>query len=115
MKILTDQDLAEAGVEVSHHFFYGKRARIPKGRELTQHVHPYDHYSLLVAGIVDVESEGRSIRYLARMGPCCIEIKAGIAHKVTAITDAIWICLHETDDTNPETVDRSILNAHQAS
>jgi quercetin dioxygenase-like cupin family protein len=97
-------------LDISHHFVegevYSKRVRIPAGVKLTQHVHPYDHASALVSGTVLVEVEGISYEVT---GPSMLMIEAGKEHSVTAITDAVWHCIHITDDTDPETVDESIL------
>lgn len=98
------------GVEIEHHFssgLYAKETFIPAGVKLTQHVHSYDHLSILASGTVDV-SAGEEISRIT--GPACLEIKKGIAHSVTAITDAVWFCLHATDDDDPETVDVSLMS-----
>ena len=102
--------LAAYGVEIVHHFgggTYAKEARIPAGVVLTQHTHPHDHLSVLAQGVALVEVDGQS-QYFT--GPCCINIKAGAPHKVEAKTPVVWFCIHATDDTDPETVDTSILS-----
>lgn len=97
-------------IDITHHWVadevYSKRTRIAAGLKLTQHIHPYDHASALVSGTVllEVDGERREIT-----GPAMMMIEAGKEHSVTALTDVVWHCIHITDDTDPETVDQSIL------
>lgn len=97
-------------LNISHHWaadeVYSKRTLIPAGVILTQHVHPYDHASALVSGTAVVEVDGISEVHEA---PKMLMIKAGRAHSVSALTDVVWHCIHVTSDTNPETVDQTIL------
>lgn len=93
------------GVEIVHHFvggLYCKETHIPAGVELTQHVHPFDHLSVLAKGKVAVLVDGVESIYQA---PAFLTIKGGSAHKVTALTDVTWGCLHATDCTDPDKVD----------
>jgi mannose-6-phosphate isomerase-like protein (cupin superfamily) len=101
--------LERHGVSVAHKFgagVYAKETHIPAGVVLTQHVHPHDHLSILAQGVAVVEV-GEQSDYFT--GPCCVHIKAGVAHKVIAKTPVVWYCLHATNDTDPATVDTSIL------
>src|SRR5436190_912996 len=97
-------------IETTHHWIadevYSKRTAIAAGMKLTQHVHPYDHASALVSGTVllEVEGDAREIK-----GPAVLLIAAGKEHAVTALTDVVWHCIHITSDTDPETVDATIL------
>lgn len=100
----------ELGVEITHHFVsdevYSKRTHIPAGLKLTQHIHPYDHASALISGTVllEVDGVGREVT-----GPSMLMIEAGKAHSVTALTNAVWHCMHITAETDCESVDESIL------
>lgn len=101
--------LAQHGVDVAHHFgggTYAKETHIPAGIELQQHVHPHAHLSILAAGRVLVVAGDQEAEYVA---PACITIAAGVRHRVVALTDAVWYCIHATDDTDPATVDSTIL------
>lgn len=101
--------LADFGVGIAHHFgggVYAKETVIPAGVELTQHRHQHDHLSILAVGEVLVEVDGETRAYRA---PACLQIKAGAVHKVTALTPAVWYCIHATDCTDPELVDHELV------
>lgn len=89
-----------------HHFssgVYAKEMHLPKGYFAVSHAHAYDHLSILGAGRVVVETdESEPIELVA---PACIEIKAGVHHRITAIEDATWFCIHATQETDPARVD----------
>ena len=96
-------------IGVAHHFvggLYAKETHIPAGEVVCQHIHPFDHLSALMSGTADVECEGVVTRHHA---PELMTIEAGKTHSVRAITDVIWLCLHATDETDPERVDAAIL------
>lgn len=96
-------------IEISHHFgggVYAKETVIPAGVVLTQHVHLRDHLSVLASGRVAVDIDGSESELI---GPCCITIKAGHAHKVTAKTEAVWYCIHASIETDPEKIDETLI------
>lgn len=92
-----DDILEQHGITVVHHFSereYAKETHIPAGVELTQHRHKFSHLSVLASGTATVSvGDGASV-YEA---PACINIPAGVAHKVRAWTDVVWFCIHATD------------------
>ena len=97
------------GLDITHHFgggVYAKEARIPAGTLATQHVHSFDHLSLLASGRVVVSVEGHGTEYSA---PACLKIEAGKAHSVYAMTDAVWFCIHSTEETDPAKVDQGLI------
>jgi quercetin dioxygenase-like cupin family protein len=101
--------LERCGICVQHHFgggVYAKQTGIPAGVKLAQHVHPHDHLAVLASGRVAVEVGGVATEH---EGPSCIAIVGGASHSVVALTDAVWFCIHATRDTDPATVDTSIL------
>ena len=106
----TPDVLAAAGVDITHHFVtdevYSKRAHVKAGSQLVQHIHPYDHAAALVSGTVRLQVDGLSRTVT---GPRMLLITAGRAHQITALTDVVWHCLHITADTDPMTVDATIL------
>lgn len=101
--------LAMHGVEVSHHFgggAYAKETVIPPGIVLHKHVHPHEHLSILAVGRVEVDIGGEKQVIEA---PACLTIAGGVHHSVTALLPSVWYCIHATTDTNPETVDSTVL------
>jgi quercetin dioxygenase-like cupin family protein len=84
-------------LQIEHNFaggVYARRMILNPGNWVQQHKHNYDHMSILAIGSVIVEADGEQKVYF---GPTCIEIKAGTAHKVTAIEYSHWYCIHATD------------------
>ena len=82
--------------QVDHdvHAFGGiivRKYRLPAGSEIVTHVHPYDHLSILFSGVCVLTSGGDRRQLL---GPRMVEIKAGVAHEIHAITDCEWDCVH---------------------
>lgn len=96
----------EVDLGIVHHFssgVYAKEMHLPKGYYAVSHAHAYDHMSILGKGTVIVDTDDGSATYKA---PACIEILAGVHHKITAIEDATWFCIHATEETDPAAVDR---------
>lgn len=62
------------------------------GSSVEQHIHKHDHLSLLACGRVSVTADGNQTVYT---GPTAIIIRAGISHKIEALTDnVLWYCVH---------------------
>ena len=102
--------LEQHGVKVAHHFsegVYAKETFIPAGVTLHQHIHPYTHMSVLAQGKVRV-TKGE-VTFVTQ-APDCLEIAAGVSHKVEAITPAVWYCIHATEETDAEKIDTVLLN-----
>lgn len=90
---------------MKHHFSAGvyiKQQHLPVGYCVDTHVHAYDHFGLLGAGIASVEVNGLTTKH---QGPCVIEIKSGTKHKITALTSIDWFCIHATDETDVSRID----------
>lgn len=92
-----------------HHFMngvYAKELHIPRGFVLVSHRHRYDHLSILASGEIWLTVDGatRTIN-----GPRAITIRAGTEHTVRAITDAVWFCVHPTDETDIEKIDETLI------
>ena len=99
---------------IHHHFVgqdqnkgvYAKELEIPAGWVLESHKHSYDHLSILCSGLVAVTIDGvRSIH----QGPTALVIKAGQNHTLRAVTNAVWFCIHPTNETDADKVDEVIL------
>lgn len=99
---------------VRHHFVgqdqargvYAKELHIPAGFVLWAHHHAYDHLSILVSGKVGLTVDSA---YSDLEGPCAITIRAGSEHRLFAYTDAVWFCIHPTDETEPDAVDAALI------
>jgi quercetin dioxygenase-like cupin family protein len=94
---------------IKHHFskgVYAKEAHIAAGLWAEQHKHTYEHMSILASGIVAVEVNGETTIYVA---PAVITIAAETVHKVTALKNAVWFCVHATEETDPEKVDEVLI------
>ena len=98
-------------VDVHHHFadrdLYAKEIHIPEGYTITQHIHNYSHLSIVGKGVVRVTVDDVSRVYKAGQ---CVNIKAGSAHEIEALTDAIWYCIHACAEKDPDKVDEVILS-----
>lgn len=103
------QQLADAGVEIEHHFgglVYAKVSHISAGCVLRQHAHARDHLSWLSAGTARLKVDGIET---IESGPVMLLIPAYKEHEVTAVTDILWLCLWGTHATDPETADAEVI------
>jgi quercetin dioxygenase-like cupin family protein len=92
-----------------HHFsdgLYAKETHIPAGMALVKHTHSFSHLSVLAKGTVAVLKGDKTEIVHA---PACIEIKAGLVHAVSAVTDCVWFCIHATDETDSSKVDEVLI------
>ena len=103
---------------IRHHFvghddgkgMYAKELLIPAGMMLVSHGHTYDHLSILATGFVTLTIEGET---QALHGPCAITIEKGRAHTVRAITNAVWFCIHRTDETDVDRIDEVTIGEYR--
>lgn len=95
------------------HFFsgreYAKQMVLPAGHYAETHEHLYDHISILASGTVDVYIGGQVSRHV---GPTAIVIPANKVHRIDAITDSVWFCVHATDEIDPEKVDQVLIKGN---
>lgn len=99
---------------IAHHFagqddakgVYAKEIHIPARMTMVSHKHEYDHISILASGTVQLQINGLTNM---RTGPCAIVIRKGEEHSLYAITDAVWFCVHPTEETDVLKVDDAIL------
>ena len=100
-------------MEIEHIFcggLYAKKCTFTRGERAEQHKHTFDHLSVVASGFVRVFSNGNVGR---DYGPGdTIEIPAETEHAVHALTDAVWLCLHRTDVTDPAQVDETLISTH---
>ena len=100
-----------ADIDVAHHFgagVYAKEIRVPKGKFIVQHKHKFDHLSVVASGAARVVVDGVVTEHVA---PAVLTIKAHKHHAVEAMQDLVWLCIHATDETDPDTVDHEVTEA----
>lgn len=99
-------------LHIQHHFssgVYAKQMELPAAHYAESHEHIYDHLSILAAGHVTVEIDNEVIEYRA---PAVVHIAAGKKHRIEALTDSVWFCVHATDETDPEKVDHVLIKGN---
>lgn len=75
---------------------YFRSIVVPRGIRVPQHVHPYDHATLVAQGAVSVEIEG-SYAGVYSAGTA-IEIKAHQRHEFVSLEDDTrLVCIHHTE------------------
>lgn len=103
------QGTFEVDLGTQHHFssgVYAKQMMLPKGYFAVSHAHNYDHLSILSTGEVIVKTDSKETHYTA---PACITIEKGVHHSITALQDAVWFCIHATEETDPNKVDEVLI------
>lgn len=96
---------------VVHHFsagVYAKQMALPADHFAVSHAHAYDHLSILAKGDALVEVDGVEQTYRA---PACINIAAGKHHRIVAISDVVWFCIHATEETNADLIDEVLIRS----
>jgi quercetin dioxygenase-like cupin family protein len=94
---------------IHHHFsagVYAKETRIPAGYVLVQHAHKHDHLSILASGSVELLVDG--VKSVVN-APACLTIAAGKHHGVKSLTDVVWYCIHATECTDVDDVDKILI------
>lgn len=104
--------LLDEALDVVHYFpsegnsVYLRQMKADAGQVIGSHRHAYEHYSILCSGRALVEVAGH-VQELE--GPAVITVLSGLEHKFTAVTDIVWICVHGTSETDPESIDRVLI------
>jgi quercetin dioxygenase-like cupin family protein len=99
----------EVDLGIQHHFssgVYAKQMLLPKGYFAVSHAHKYDHLSILASGKVIVTTDDSEHTYTA---PACITIEKHKNHSVAALEDAVWFCIHATEETDAFKVDDVLI------
>lgn len=114
--IFSKQQLASAGVTLAHHFgddgsgVYIKETFIPRGATLPMHEHTFTHKAVLASGqarVTSADLHGASNQLLR--APSVLVMRQGVQHAVEALTDVVWLCIHATDETDPERIDMTLV------
>lgn len=101
--------MIEIDLGIQHHFsdnVYAKEMHLPKDHYAVSHKHNYSHLSILGTGKAIVICDGQEKVYTA---PACIEIKAGVVHKIVALEDVTWYCIHATEEKNVNKIDEVLI------
>jgi quercetin dioxygenase-like cupin family protein len=83
---------------------YLRKMEAPSGYVIGSHKHAYEHYSILCSGYAKAECEDRTWFYHAGD---VMTVPAGVEHKITALTDIVWFCVHGTTET--ENIDEVLI------
>lgn len=97
-------------IDIEHHFgpkVYMKETQVRAGIALAQHMHTFDHLAYLASGTAVVEVDGVRTIHTA---PKAILIAAGKHHGVRAVTHITWLCIHATDETDPDKIDHTLID-----
>lgn len=92
-----------------HHFSsgtYAKQMHLPKGYVAFSHSHDYDHLSILAKGSVILRTDHYTKQYEA---PVCITIEANTHHQIESLEDAVWFCIHATEETDVSKIDEVLI------
>jgi quercetin dioxygenase-like cupin family protein len=98
-------------LQIQHHFsdgVYARQMKLPAGHFAVTHAHTYDHLSILASGEVTVEIDNVKVTYKA---PAVITILAGRHHRIEARQDAVWFCIHATDEKDPVRLDEVLIRS----
>lgn len=87
---------------------YIKQTMIPAGVSLSMHTHTFTHKSVLCSGTVRLIADGVSREIKA---PAVLTIPQEVEHQVEALTDAIWLCIHATEELDVERIDHTLVAA----
>jgi quercetin dioxygenase-like cupin family protein len=96
-------------VETFFHFGPGvciKQMALPAKHFAVTHKHTYDHLAVLTEGVAIVTLDEHVTQY---QGLSVITIKAGVAHKIEALTNIKWLCVHATDETDESKLDAVLI------
>lgn len=81
---------------------YVKAFFVPKGLRVITKAFREDHVTILAKGSVVVENpDGEKVRYVA---PAHTIFKQGQRYRVVTLEDAVWYCVHPTEETDQATL-----------
>lgn len=89
---------------IKHHSaggVYVREQTLKKGYVVEKHSHAYDHLSFLAQGIAIV-TVGTDMQILH--APAALEVKAGHPHMIQAVTDIVWLCIHNETTADPDMI-----------
>ena len=101
---------------IEHHFsdgVYAKEISVCAGEEIFKHRHDsFSHLSILAAGSVDLyRMDMYKCTTVVRLeAPCCVEIPKGEHHRIVAVTDCVWYCIHATEEKSVAKIDSVLIS-----
>lgn len=104
------RELPQVEVETIHHFapgLYCREIRIPAGTLLTGKIHRTEHLSMISKGRVTFISANAD--RLTVEAPYMLRSMPGAKRAIYAHTDAVWTCLHPTDETDLEKLEALLI------
>ena len=102
--------MSNAIQNIKHHFsdgLYAKEIIFKKDSLIVQHKHNYSHLSVLAKGKVKIAfDDGKLLEVSA---PSCLNIEADKHHSIIALEDCVWFCIHATDETDHNKIDKVLI------
>lgn len=113
-----EEEFATFGGKIEHFMpddgsgCYIKQTFIPKGVKIEMHVHTYTHKSVLCSGTVRVRMDDKK-EALELEAPMIITMPWGTAHEISAVTDAVWLCIHSIEKLKEGDIDEQLVSKAQ--
>lgn len=109
---VTSPEKVSQSLDVTHYFptegnpVYMRQMQAEAGRVIGSHKHRYEHYSVLVEGRVRADFDGKTEEH---EGFSVMVVPAGVEHRITALTDIVWLCVHGVDEMDIESIDEVLI------
>jgi quercetin dioxygenase-like cupin family protein len=103
------KQLPQVALPLEHGFAPGVYARklfIPKGTVLTGKIHKYAHWNIVLQGHIEVMTE-RGVQHIR--APAMFVSPPGTKRAGFAHEDTVWVTMHPTNETDPETIERDVV------
>ncbi len=94
---------------LTHHFApgcYGRELFLPAGSMVVGKIHKHSHITVLLAGTCSFSTEHSKD---VLVGPAVLVSKAGEKRAVYAHTDARWLTIHPTQETELEKIEDEVI------
>jgi hypothetical protein len=101
--------LPQADLPLDHFFsdgIYARKLTMPVGALLTGATHKQNHLAILLKGQVAINSRQGTAVFNA---PYVVNVIAGDKRAFFAVTEAEWITIHATDETDIEVLEATLV------
>lgn len=101
---------AQFAPEIVHHFapgLYAREMRLPKGAVVTSKVHKYPGLSILSKGSMALYMDDGTVQTIS--AGFHIVAPAGARRVGVALEDAVWTCMHPTNETDLEKIEAHFI------